>query len=164
MQLLSPGLLPVQPGLMLQHLAVSKAHIPVNTLHPPQNHAITPRRQAAPRAASEDRETARCPHSPSVTIPAPQAAAGSSSAGRQMANQNPAVKSTSLTESTLKSVPQVEAKETAVLKKSRSSIPQSAAQVTHQGLTGVATNQASQVSVSTVFSIQPGPDKYLQLN
>nr|XP_056716137.1 nuclear pore complex protein Nup214 [Euleptes europaea] len=89
----------VQPGLMSQHLPVGKSHIPMNTL------TSTPK--IIPQGADSTMlATKTVKHgAPSVTIPAPQAAA-EAALRRQMANQNPAV-STSLTESTLKNVPQV---------------------------------------------------------
>ncbi|XP_028918312.1 nuclear pore complex protein Nup214 isoform X2 [Ornithorhynchus anatinus] len=98
---------------------------------------------------------------PSVTISAPQAAAAAA-LRRQMANQPPAV-STSLTESTLKNVPQVvnvqELKSgtqtpTAVI---GSSVPHSAAKVIHQVLATVGTNQAKQGPLINYLKPQPPP-------
>ncbi|XP_077162985.1 nuclear pore complex protein Nup214 isoform X3 [Paroedura picta] len=137
----------VQPGLMPQHLAASKSHIPVNALT--STPKIMP--QVADSTMLATKTVKHGAPAPSVTIPAPQAAA-EAALRRQMANQNPGV-STSLTESTLKNVPQVvnvrelknNASPTAVAPATGPSVLQSTAQVAHQVLTGPATSQASQV-------------------
>ncbi|XP_037654406.1 LOW QUALITY PROTEIN: nuclear pore complex protein Nup214 [Choloepus didactylus] len=97
---------------------------------------------------------------PSHTISAPQAAAAAAALRRQMASQVPAV--STLTESTLKNVPQVvnvqELKNNptpppAVM---GSSVPFSTAKTPHPGLTPVASNQAKQGSL--INSLKPsGP-------
>ncbi|XP_042334849.1 LOW QUALITY PROTEIN: nuclear pore complex protein Nup214 [Sceloporus undulatus] len=147
----------VQPCLMAQPLPLGKPQIPVGAL------IATP--QTLPQGADSTMlATKTVKHGapvPIVTIPAPQAAA-EAAMRRQMANQNPAV-STSLTESTLKNVPQVvnvrELKNNsappAVSTVIGSSVPQSAAQAVHQVLATVATNQASQGPLPSSLKGQP---------
>ncbi|XP_048875640.1 nuclear pore complex protein Nup214 isoform X2 [Brienomyrus brachyistius] len=113
-----------------------------------------------------------------VTVP-PQQAAANAALRRQMANQKPGTVSTSLTESNLKTVPQVvnvqELKDKGpaepVSTVISASVPASAAQVVHQMLAATATNQAKRNSApgvkasgSTGDSSQPifvfgGPQK-----
>ncbi|KAL7980883.1 hypothetical protein Chor_002037 [Crotalus horridus] len=100
---------------------------------------------------------------PSVTLPAPQAAA-EAALRRQMANQNPVV-NTSLTESTLKNVPQVvnvrELKSNGspptVSAAMGSSVPPPAAPGVHQVLATVATNQVHQGPPSSTLKALTPP-------
>ncbi|XP_060106620.1 nuclear pore complex protein Nup214 [Heteronotia binoei] len=149
----------VQPGLLPKHLGISKAHIPMNVFT--STPKIVP--QGADSTMLATKTVKHGAPAPSVTIPAPQAAA-EAALRRQMANQNPAA-STSLTESTLKNVPQVvnvrelknNASPPAVATVTGSSVPQSTAQVTHQVLTAAATNQANQVPLAGSLTMQPPP-------
>nr|XP_023674400.1 nuclear pore complex protein Nup214 isoform X1 [Paramormyrops kingsleyae] len=92
-----------------------------------------------------------------VTVP-PQQAAATAALRRQMANQKPGTVSTSLTESTLKTVPQVvnvqELKDKGpaepVSTVISASVPASAAQVVQQMLAATATNQAKRNSAPGV--------------
>ncbi|KAI1232133.1 hypothetical protein IHE44_0007192 [Lamprotornis superbus] len=101
---------------------------------------------------------------PTVTVPAPQAAAAAALQRQMAANQSPAV-STSLTESTLKNVPQVVnvrelksgALTPAVSAVIGSSVPHSAAQAVHQVLATVATNQAKQTPLTSSMKGQTPP-------
>ncbi|XP_061460397.1 nuclear pore complex protein Nup214 isoform X2 [Rhineura floridana] len=149
----------VHPGLMSQTLPLGKPHIPMGTL-------ISAPRIIPQGVDSTMLATKTVKHgapAPSVTLPAPQAAA-EAALRRQMANQSPAV-STSLTESTLKNVPQVvnvrELKNNtsppAVSAVIGSSVPQSAAQAVHQVLATVGTNQASQGPPPSSLKLQPPP-------
>uniref|UniRef100_A0A8D2J1J4 Nuclear pore complex protein Nup214 n=1 Tax=Varanus komodoensis TaxID=61221 RepID=A0A8D2J1J4_VARKO len=88
----------IQPGLMAQPPPLGKSQIPL--VSTPK---IIP--QAADSTMLATKTVKHGAPAPSVTLPAPQAAA-EAALRRQMANQNPAA-STSLTESTLKNVPQV---------------------------------------------------------
>ncbi|XP_054853949.1 nuclear pore complex protein Nup214 isoform X2 [Eublepharis macularius] len=149
----------VQPGLMPQPLPVGKAHLSMNALI--STPKIIP--QGADSTMLATKTVKHGAPAPSVTIPAPQAAA-EAALRRQMANQNPAV-STSLTESTLKNVPQVvnvrelknHASPPAIATVTGSSVPQSTTQVTHQVLTVTATTQANQVPLAGSLTMQPPP-------
>uniref|UniRef100_A0A7M4EAZ2 Nuclear pore complex protein Nup214 n=1 Tax=Crocodylus porosus TaxID=8502 RepID=A0A7M4EAZ2_CROPO len=90
----------IQPGLLTQSPPLGKPQL---SMVPMSSTKIIP-----PGADSTMLATKTVKHgapTPTVTVPAPQAAAAAA-LRRQMENQNPAV-STSLTESTLKNVPQV---------------------------------------------------------
>ncbi|NXU81626.1 NU214 protein, partial [Oreotrochilus melanogaster] len=138
----------VQPGLMAQSPSFAKQHLPLGTLLPTSSNRIIP--QGADSTMLATKTVKHGAPAPTVTVPAPQAAAAAA-LRRQMANQSPAV-STSLTESTLKNVPQVVnvrelktgALSPAVTAVIGSSVPHSAAQAVHQVLATVATNQAKQ--------------------
>uniref|UniRef100_A0A8C4UKA8 Nucleoporin 214 n=1 Tax=Falco tinnunculus TaxID=100819 RepID=A0A8C4UKA8_FALTI len=93
----------VQPGLMAQSPSFGKQHLSLGTLLPTSSNRIIP--QGADSTMLATKTVKHGAPAPSVTVPAPQAAAAAA-LRRQMANQSPAV-STSLTESTLKNVPQV---------------------------------------------------------
>uniref|UniRef100_A0A8C3BY49 Nucleoporin 214 n=1 Tax=Cairina moschata TaxID=8855 RepID=A0A8C3BY49_CAIMO len=145
----------VQPGLMAQSLPFGK-HASSPGLMRLQHAVPTSSNRIIPQGADSTMlATKTVKHgapAPTVTVPAPQAAAAAA-LRRQMASQAPAV-STSLTESTLKNVPQVVnvrelktgALTPAVSAVIGSSVPHSAAQAVHQVLATVATNQAKQVS------------------
>uniref|UniRef100_A0A670KDR6 Nuclear pore complex protein Nup214 n=1 Tax=Podarcis muralis TaxID=64176 RepID=A0A670KDR6_PODMU len=90
----------IQPGLMIQPLPHGKPHIPMGTLTMPR---IIP--QGADSTMLATKTVKHGAPAPSTGLPAPQAAA-EAALRRQMATQNPAA-SASLTESTLKNVPQV---------------------------------------------------------
>ncbi|XP_071621968.1 nuclear pore complex protein Nup214 isoform X1 [Heliangelus exortis] len=138
----------VQPGLMPQSPSFAKQHLPLGTLLPTSSNRIIP--QGADSTMLATKTVKHGAPAPTVTVPAPQAAAAAA-LRRQMATQSPAV-STSLTESTLKNVPQVVnvrelktgALSPAVTAVIGSSVPHSAAQAVHQVLATVATNQAKQ--------------------
>ncbi|XP_026541515.1 nuclear pore complex protein Nup214 [Notechis scutatus] len=149
----------IQPPLLSQPLPLGKPHITTGTL------MSTPR-PILPGAENPMLATKTVKHRapiPTVTLPAPQAAA-EAAFRRQMANQNPVV-NTSLTESTLKNVPQVvnvrELKSSgsppAVSPAVGSSLPQSAAQGVHQVLAMVATNQVNQGTPSSTLKMQAPP-------
>uniref|UniRef100_A0A8C8S6L1 Nuclear pore complex protein Nup214 n=1 Tax=Pelusios castaneus TaxID=367368 RepID=A0A8C8S6L1_9SAUR len=151
----------IQPGLMAQSPPFGKPHLSVGTLT-----ATSSSRLALQGADSTMLATKTVKHgapAPTVTVPAPQAAAAAA-LRRQMASQTPAV-STSLTESTLKNVPQVvnvrelktNASAPAVSAVIGSSVPQSAAQAVHQVLAAVATNQAKQGSLTNSLKAQASP-------
>ncbi|XP_028570144.2 nuclear pore complex protein Nup214 isoform X2 [Podarcis muralis] len=150
----------IQPGLMIQPLPHGKPHIPMGTL-------IAMPRIIPQGADSTMLATKTVKHgapAPSTGLPAPQAAA-EAALRRQMATQNPAA-SASLTESTLKNVPQVvnvrELKSNtsppAVSAIIGSSVPQSAAQAVHQVLATVATNQVSQGPSPSSLKMQSPPN------
>uniref|UniRef100_A0A8C4UJM9 Nucleoporin 214 n=1 Tax=Falco tinnunculus TaxID=100819 RepID=A0A8C4UJM9_FALTI len=155
----------VQPGLMAQSPSFGKQHLSLGTLLPTSSNRIIP--QGADSTMLATKTVKHGAPAPSVTVPAPQAAAAAA-LRRQMANQSPAV-STSLTESTLKNVPQVVnvrelktgALTPAVSTVIGSSVPHSAAQAVHQVLATVATNQAKQHSLRSTqtdsFSLAGGP-------
>ncbi|XP_009977135.1 PREDICTED: nuclear pore complex protein Nup214, partial [Tauraco erythrolophus] len=138
----------IQPGLMAQSPPFGKQHLSLGTLLPTSSNRIIP--QGADSTMLATKTVKHGAPAPTVTVPAPQAAAAAA-LRRQMANQSPAV-STSLTESTLKNVPQVVnvrelktgALTPAVSAVIGSSVPHSAAQAVHQVLATVATNQAKQ--------------------
>uniref|UniRef100_A0A7M4EB22 Nuclear pore complex protein Nup214 n=1 Tax=Crocodylus porosus TaxID=8502 RepID=A0A7M4EB22_CROPO len=146
----------IQPGLLTQSPPLGKPQL---SMVPMSSTKIIP-----PGADSTMLATKTVKHgapTPTVTVPAPQAAAAAA-LRRQMENQNPAV-STSLTESTLKNVPQVvnvrelknSASTPAVSAVIGSSVPHSAAQAVHQVLATVATNHAKQVSpIRTFFLVK----------
>uniref|UniRef100_A0A8C3PQ32 Nucleoporin 214 n=1 Tax=Calidris pygmaea TaxID=425635 RepID=A0A8C3PQ32_9CHAR len=90
----------IQPGLMGQSPSFGKQPL---TVVPTSSSRIIP--QGADSTMLATKTVKHGAPAPSVTVPAPQAAAAAA-LRRQMANQSPAV-STSLTESTLKNVPQV---------------------------------------------------------
>ncbi|XP_034968542.1 nuclear pore complex protein Nup214 isoform X2 [Zootoca vivipara] len=149
----------IQPGLMIQPLPHGKPHIPMGTL-------IAMPRVIPQGADSTMLATKTVKHgapAPTTGLPAPQAAA-EAALRRQMATQNPAA-SASLTESTLKNVPQVvnvrELKSNtsppAVSAIIGSSVPQSAAQAVHQVLATVATNQVSQGPSPSLLKVQSPP-------
>ncbi|XP_044295872.1 nuclear pore complex protein Nup214 isoform X3 [Varanus komodoensis] len=150
----------IQPGLMAQPPPLGKSQIPLGALI--STPKIIP--QAADSTMLATKTVKHGAPAPSVTLPAPQAAA-EAALRRQMANQNPAAASTSLTESTLKNVPQVvnvrelksSASTPAVSAVIGSSIPQSAAQAVHQVLATVATNQANQGPPAGSLKMQPLP-------
>uniref|UniRef100_A0A670KBZ8 Nuclear pore complex protein Nup214 n=1 Tax=Podarcis muralis TaxID=64176 RepID=A0A670KBZ8_PODMU len=93
----------IQPGLMIQPLPHGKPHIPMGTLSVASNWLIIP--QGADSTMLATKTVKHGAPAPSTGLPAPQAAA-EAALRRQMATQNPAA-SASLTESTLKNVPQV---------------------------------------------------------
>ncbi|XP_019366236.1 PREDICTED: nuclear pore complex protein Nup214 isoform X2 [Gavialis gangeticus] len=151
----------VQPGLLTQSPPLGKPQLSMGTLMPMSSTKIIP-----PGADSTMLATKTVKHgapTPTVTVPAPQAAAAAA-LRRQMENQNPAV-STSLTESTLKNVPQVvnvrelknSASTPAVSAVIGSSVPHSAAQAVHQVLATVATNQAKQGPLTSSLKAQSPP-------
>uniref|UniRef100_A0A8B9MHX0 Nuclear pore complex protein Nup214 n=1 Tax=Accipiter nisus TaxID=211598 RepID=A0A8B9MHX0_9AVES len=104
----------IQPGLMAQSPSFGKQHLSLGALRdvmflficfsvPTSSNRIIP--QGADSTMLATKTVKHGAPTPTVTVPAPQAAAAAA-LRRQMANQSPAV-STSLTESTLKNVPQV---------------------------------------------------------
>ncbi|XP_026568337.1 nuclear pore complex protein Nup214 isoform X2 [Pseudonaja textilis] len=148
----------IQPPLLSQPLPLGKPHISMGPL------MSTPR-PILPGAENPMLATKTVKHRapiPSVTLPAPQAAA-EAAFRRQMANQNPV--NPSLTESTLKNIPQVvnvrELKSSGspptVSPAVGSSVPQSAAQGVHQVLAMVATNQVNQGTPSSTLKMQAPP-------
>ncbi|XP_067398034.1 nuclear pore complex protein Nup214 isoform X2 [Emydura macquarii macquarii] len=151
----------IQPGLMAQSPPFGKPHLSVGTLMPTSSSRLAP--QGADSTMLATKTVKHGAPAPTVTIPAPQAAAAAA-LRRQMASQTPAV-STSLTESTLKNVPQVvnvrelktSASAPAVSAVIGSSVPQSAAQAVHQVLAAVATNQAKQGSLTNSLKAQSSP-------
>ncbi|XP_038230323.1 nuclear pore complex protein Nup214 isoform X3 [Dermochelys coriacea] len=151
----------IQPGLMAQSPPFGKPHLTMGTLMPTSSSRIVP--QGADSTMLATKTVKHGAPAPTVTVPAPQAAAAAA-LRRQMASQTPAV-STSLTESTLKNVPQVvnvrelknNASAPAVSAVIGSSVPQSAAQAVHQVLATVATNQAKQGSLTSSFKAQSSP-------
>ncbi|XP_050782039.1 nuclear pore complex protein Nup214 isoform X3 [Gopherus flavomarginatus] len=151
----------IQPGLMAQSPPFGKPHLTMGTLVPTSSSRIVP--QGADSTMLATKTVKHGAPAPTVTVPAPQAAAAAA-LRRQMASQTPAV-STSLTESTLKNVPQVvnvrelknNASAPAVSAVIGSSVPQSAAQAVHQVLATVATNQAKQGSLTSSLKAQSSP-------
>ncbi|XP_023961834.2 nuclear pore complex protein Nup214 isoform X4 [Chrysemys picta bellii] len=151
----------IQPGLMAQSPPFGKPHLTMGTLMPTSSSRIVP--QGADSTMLATKTVKHGAPAPTVTVPAPQAAAAAA-LRRQMASQTPAV-STSLTESTLKNVPQVvnvrelknNASAPAVSAVIGSSVPQSAAQAVHQVLATVATNQAKQGSLTSSLKAQSSP-------
>ncbi|KAM9117260.1 nuclear pore complex protein Nup214 isoform 4-T4 [Pangshura tecta] len=151
----------IQPGLMAQSPPFGKPHLTMGTLVPTSSSRIVP--QGADSTMLATKTVKHGAPAPTVTVPAPQAAAAAA-LRRQMASQTPAV-STSLTESTLKNVPQVvnvrelksNASAPAVSAVIGSSVPQSAAQAVHQVLATVATNQAKQASLTSSLKTQSSP-------
>ncbi|KAM7144270.1 nuclear pore complex protein Nup214 isoform 1-T1 [Macrochelys suwanniensis] len=151
----------IQPGLMAQSPPFGKPHLTMGSLMPTSSSRIVP--QGADSTMLATKTVKHGAPAPTVTVPAPQAAAAAA-LRRQMASQTPAV-STSLTESTLKNVPQVvnvrELKNNtsapAVSAVIGSSVPQSAAQAVHQVLATVATNQAKQGSLTSSLKAQSSP-------
>uniref|UniRef100_A0A8C3IFR1 Nuclear pore complex protein Nup214 n=1 Tax=Chrysemys picta bellii TaxID=8478 RepID=A0A8C3IFR1_CHRPI len=93
----------IQPGLMAQSPPFGKPHLTMGTLMPTSSSRIVP--HGADSTMLATKTVKHGAPAPTVTVPAPQAAAAAA-LRRQMASQTPAV-STSLTESTLKNVPQV---------------------------------------------------------
>uniref|UniRef100_A0A8B9MII2 Nuclear pore complex protein Nup214 n=1 Tax=Accipiter nisus TaxID=211598 RepID=A0A8B9MII2_9AVES len=154
----------IQPGLMAQSPSFGKQHLSLGALLPTSSNRIIP--QGADSTMLATKTVKHGAPTPTVTVPAPQAAAAAA-LRRQMANQSPAV-STSLTESTLKNVPQVVnvrelktgALTPAVSAVIGSSVPHSAAQAVHQVLATVATNQAKQHTLGSTqtdsFSLAGG--------
>uniref|UniRef100_A0A8C9MME0 Nuclear pore complex protein Nup214 n=1 Tax=Serinus canaria TaxID=9135 RepID=A0A8C9MME0_SERCA len=104
----------IQPGLMAQSPSFGKQHLSLGTLCPGemrlQDTVPTSSNRIIPQGADSTMlATKTVKHgapAPTVTVPAPQAAAAAALQRQMAANQSPAV-STSLTESTLKNVPQV---------------------------------------------------------
>ncbi|XP_069729275.1 nuclear pore complex protein Nup214 isoform X1 [Phaenicophaeus curvirostris] len=151
----------IQPGLVAQSPSFGKQHVSLGTLLPTSSNRIIP--QGADSTMLATKTVKHGAPAPTVTVPAPQAAAAAA-LRRQMANQSPAV-STSLTESTLKNVPQVVnvrelktgALTPAVSAVIGSSVPHSAAQAVHQVLATVATNQAKQTPVTNSLKGQTPP-------
>ncbi|XP_064325289.1 nuclear pore complex protein Nup214 isoform X5 [Phalacrocorax carbo] len=151
----------IQPGLMAQSPSFGKQHLSLGTLMPTSSNRIIP--QGADSTMLATKTVKHGAPAPTVTVPAPQAAAAAA-LRRQMANQSPAV-STSLTESTLKNVPQVVnvrelktgALTPAVSAVIGSSVPHSAAQAVHQVLATVATNQAKQTPLTSSLKGQTPP-------
>uniref|UniRef100_A0A8D0H742 Nucleoporin 214 n=1 Tax=Sphenodon punctatus TaxID=8508 RepID=A0A8D0H742_SPHPU len=163
----------IQPGLVSQPPPFGKPPLPHGLPLPffPMGILVsTPSTKIIPQGADSTMlATKTVKHgAPTVTVSAAQAAAAAA-LRRQMANQNPAV-STSLTESTLKNVPQVvnilelknNASTPAVSTVIGSSVPQSAAQAVHQVLATVATNQANNscfihflISFSILIAVTP---------
>ncbi|XP_066466849.1 nuclear pore complex protein Nup214 [Tiliqua scincoides] len=147
----------VQPGLMSQPLPLGRPNIAMGTLI--STPKIIP--QGADSTMLATKTVKHGAPAPSAPIPAPQAAA-EAALRRQMANQGPAA-STSLTESTLKNVPQVvnvrelknNAGPPAISPVIGSSVPHSAAQAVHQVLATIATNQASQGHPSSALKVKP---------
>ncbi|XP_071673618.1 nuclear pore complex protein Nup214 isoform X1 [Patagioenas fasciata] len=148
----------IQPGLMPQSPSFGKQHLP---LVPTSSNRVIP--QGADSTMLATKTVKHGAPAPTVTVPAPQAAAAAA-LRRQMASQAPAV-STSLTESTLKNVPQVvnvrelknSALTPAVSTVIGSSVPHSAAQAVHQVLATVATNQAKQTPLTSSLKGQAPP-------
>uniref|UniRef100_A0A803W8Q7 Nuclear pore complex protein Nup214 n=1 Tax=Ficedula albicollis TaxID=59894 RepID=A0A803W8Q7_FICAL len=91
----------IQPGLMAQSPSFGKQHL---SLVPASSNRIIP--QGADSTMLATKTVKHGAPAPTVTVPAPQAAAAAALQRQMAANQSPAV-STSLTESTLKNVPQV---------------------------------------------------------
>ncbi|XP_065551451.1 nuclear pore complex protein Nup214 isoform X3 [Lathamus discolor] len=151
----------IQPGLMAQSPSFGKQQLSLGTLLSTSSNRIIP--QGADSTMLATKTVKHGAPAPTVTVPAPQAAAAAA-LRRQMANQPPAV-STSLTESTLKNVPQVvnvrelktSALTPAVSAVIGSSVPHSAAQAVHQVLATVATNQAKQTPLSGSLKGQTPP-------
>ncbi|XP_075295452.1 nuclear pore complex protein Nup214 isoform X2 [Opisthocomus hoazin] len=151
----------VQPGLMVQSPSFAKQNVSLGALLPTSSNRIIP--QGADSTMLATKTVKHGAPAPMVTVPAPQAAAAAA-LRRQMANQSPAV-STSLTESTLKNVPQVVnvrelktgALTPAVSTVIGSSVPHSAAQAVHQVLATVATNQAKQTPLTSSLKGQTPP-------
>ncbi|XP_061867438.1 nuclear pore complex protein Nup214 isoform X2 [Colius striatus] len=151
----------IQPGLIAQSPSFGKQHPSLGTLLPTSSNRIIP--QGADSAVLETKTVKHGAPAPTVTVPAPQAAAAAA-LRRHMANQSPAV-STSLTESTLKNVPQVvnvRELKTGVLAPAvstviGSSVPHSAAQAVQQVLATVATNQAKQTPLTSSLKGQTAP-------
>ncbi|XP_065593472.1 nuclear pore complex protein Nup214 [Cyrtonyx montezumae] len=151
----------VQPGLVAQPPSFGKQHPSLGTLLPTSSNRIIP--QGADSTMLATKTVKHGAPAPTVTVPAPQAAAAAA-LRRQMATQSPAV-STSLTESTLKNVPQVVnvrelktgALTPAVSAVIGSSVPHSAAQAVHQVLATVATNQAKQTPQTSSLKGQAPP-------
>ncbi|XP_074912217.1 nuclear pore complex protein Nup214 isoform X1 [Buteo buteo] len=151
----------IQPGLMAQSPSFGKQHLSLGALLPTSSNRIIP--QGADSTMLATKTVKHGAPAPTVTVPAPQAAAAAA-LRRQMANQSPAV-STSLTESTLKNVPQVVnvrelktgALTPAVSAVIGSSVPHSAAQAVHQVLATVATNQAKQTPLTSSLKGQTPP-------
>ncbi|XP_058158191.1 nuclear pore complex protein Nup214 isoform X10 [Dasypus novemcinctus] len=153
----------IQPSLLPQAAPFAKSHL-IHGSSPGMGTSVSPpTSKVIPQGADSTMlATKTVKHgapNPSHTISAPQAAAAAA-LRRQMANQAPAVNT--LTESTLKNVPQVvnvqELKNnptnpSAVM---GSSVPYSTAKTPHPGLTPVASNQAKQGSL--INSLKPsGP-------
>ncbi|XP_031457595.1 nuclear pore complex protein Nup214 isoform X2 [Phasianus colchicus] len=151
----------IQPGLVAQPPSFGKQHPSLGTLLPTSSNRIIP--QGADSTMLATKTVKHGAPAPTVTVPAPQAAAAAA-LRRQMATQSPAV-STSLTESTLKNVPQVVnvrelktgALTPAVSTVIGSSVPHSAAQAVHQVLATVATNQAKQTPQTSSLKGQAPP-------
>ncbi|XP_072208901.1 nuclear pore complex protein Nup214 isoform X1 [Excalfactoria chinensis] len=151
----------IQPGLVAQPPSFGKQHPSLGTLLPTSSNRIIP--QGADSTMLATKTVKHGAPAPTVTVPAPQAAAAAA-LRRQMATQSPAV-STSLTESTLKNVPQVVnvrelktgALTPAVSTVIGSSVPHSAAQAVHQVLATVATNQAKQTPQTSSLKGQASP-------
>ncbi|XP_050176105.1 nuclear pore complex protein Nup214 isoform X1 [Myiozetetes cayanensis] len=149
----------IQPGLMAQSPSFGKQHL---SLVPTSSNRIIP--QGADSTMLATKTVKHGAPAPTVTVPAPQAAAAAALQRQMAANQSPAV-STSLTESTLKNVPQVvnvrELKSggltPAVSAVIGSSVPHSAAQAVHQVLATVATNQAKQTPLTSSIKGQTPP-------
>nr|XP_030142372.3 nuclear pore complex protein Nup214 isoform X3 [Taeniopygia guttata] len=149
----------IQPGLMAQSPSFGKQHL---SLVPTSSNRIIP--QGADSTMLATKTVKHGAPAPSVTVPAPQAAAAAALQRQMAANQSPAV-STSLTESTLKTVPQVvnvreiksSALTPAVSAVIGSSVPHSAAQAVHQVLATVATNQAKQTPLTSSMKSQTPP-------
>uniref|UniRef100_A0A8C9MMJ9 Nuclear pore complex protein Nup214 n=1 Tax=Serinus canaria TaxID=9135 RepID=A0A8C9MMJ9_SERCA len=144
----------IQPGLMAQSPSFGKQHLSLGSCvlrGTAVQQRIIP--QGADSTMLATKTVKHGAPAPTVTVPAPQAAAAAALQRQMAANQSPAV-STSLTESTLKNVPQVvnvrelksAALTPAVSAVIGSSVPHSAAQAVHQVLATVATNQAKQPS------------------
>ncbi|XP_056361380.1 nuclear pore complex protein Nup214 isoform X3 [Oenanthe melanoleuca] len=152
----------VQPGLMAQSPSFGKQHLSLGTLLPATSNRIIP--QGADSTMLATKTVKHGAPAPTVTVPAPQAAAAAALQRQMAANQSPAV-STSLTESTLKNVPQVVnvrelksgALTPAVSAVIGSSVPHSAAQAVHQVLATVATNQAKQTPLASSVKGQTPP-------
>uniref|UniRef100_G1N1Z5 Nuclear pore complex protein Nup214 n=1 Tax=Meleagris gallopavo TaxID=9103 RepID=G1N1Z5_MELGA len=151
----------IQPGLVAQPPSFGKQHPSLGTLLPTSSNRVIP--QGADSTMLATKTVKHGAPAPTVTVPAPQAAAAAA-LRRQMATQSPAV-STSLTESTLKNVPQVVnvrelktgALTPAVSTVIGSSVPHSAAQAVHQVLATVATNQAKQTPQTSSLKGQAPP-------
>ncbi|XP_021269246.1 nuclear pore complex protein Nup214 isoform X2 [Numida meleagris] len=151
----------IQPGLVAPSPSFGKQHPSLGTLLPTSSNRIIP--QGADSTMLATKTVKHGAPAPTVTVPAPQAAAAAA-LRRQMATQPPAV-STSLTESTLKNVPQVVnvrelktgALTPAVSAVIGSSVPHSAAQAVHQVLATVATNQAKQTPQTSSLKGQAPP-------
>ncbi|CAI5794198.1 pore complex Nup214 isoform X1 [Podarcis lilfordi] len=158
----SPAKLSPVKQAQLRNLLSKRKVPPVRTTAPVAMPRIIP--QGADSTMLATKTVKHGAPAPSTGLPAPQAAA-EAALRRQMATQNPAA-SASLTESTLKNVPQVvnvrELKSNtsppAVSAIIGSSVPQSAAQAVHQVLATVATNQVSQGPSPSSLKMQSPPN------
>ncbi|KAJ6652229.1 hypothetical protein lerEdw1_012953 [Lerista edwardsae] len=158
----------VQPGLMSQPLPLSKPHIPMGALI--STPKILPQGADSTMLATKTvKHGGACSLRPHPGPPgrcgsrAEEAGGQSGSSVKEHGPREPA--GASLTESTLKNVPQVvnvrELRSStgppAVSPVIGSSVPHSAAQAVHQVLATIATNQASQGHQPSALKMQPPP-------